>query len=116
MANEIKIPEEFLSVKLGHHINTSHPFIEKDIDYEDIINWLQEYADQFKVKLPTDEEKFLEHFHNKRFLFWLKNEIQLCNLSITACGVNEEAKYVHKLYKARFERELEQIQKQLKTE
>ena len=39
---------EFLESKIGNY-NSTHPFSEKNIDYEDIESWLEEYAKQFHL-------------------------------------------------------------------
>jgi hypothetical protein len=36
---------EFLKSKIGHY-DPTHPFLQKDVDYEDIEKWLDEYAGQ----------------------------------------------------------------------
>lgn len=40
---------EFLESKIGH-FNSTHPFLEKDVDYEDIERWLDEYADKQSIE------------------------------------------------------------------
>lgn len=48
---------EFLESKIGH-FNSSHPFLEKDVDYEDVINWLNEFADQSMLPLEFIKKFF----------------------------------------------------------
>ena len=43
---------KFLESKIGF-FNSSHPFMEKDVDYEDIVNWLEEYAQQKALNIAA---------------------------------------------------------------
>ena len=45
----MKTANEYLESKIGH-FNPAHPFIEKDVDYEDVVNWLQEFADAQSIE------------------------------------------------------------------
>ncbi len=42
LPEDINRAEDFLKSKIGH-FNPHHPFMESNVDYEDVINWLNEY-------------------------------------------------------------------------
>ena len=58
-------PQEFLESKIGHY-NSTHPFLEKDVDYEDVQNWLSEYCQwwvaawNMRDKQATEQSKLLK--------------------------------------------------------
>ena len=46
---------------------------------------------------------------NTEFIKWLEDQVSLCSLAITACGTDENAIYVYKLYRKRFRNKIEEL-------
>lgn len=59
-----------------------------------------------KAAINLTENNFILQHAISEFKKYLENEISLCSLAITACGVDAESAHVHRLYRERFKEKL----------